>query len=48
MDNSERLFAAILKKDFDTADRMISEDASIDGDIRDALVKGPGRVRKHI
>lgn len=41
MDNSERLYTAVLQMDFETADRMISEGAALDGDIRDALVKGP-------
>ena len=41
MDNSERLYAEILQRNFKTADRLIAKGASLDGDIRDALVKGP-------
>lgn len=48
MDNSERLFAEILQRNFKTADGLIAKGASLGGDIREALVKGPGRVRKHI
>ncbi|MDE6726704.1 MAG: leucine-rich repeat domain-containing protein [Oscillospiraceae bacterium] len=44
MDNSERLYTAILQMDFAAADRMIAAGVTLDGDIREALVKGPGNL----
>lgn len=41
MNDSERLFAAILQRDFKAADEMTASGVTLDGDIRDALVKGP-------
>lgn len=48
MDMSERLFAAILQRDFDGADNMIKAGAALDGVIRDALVKGPSSAAHFI
>lgn len=48
MNNSERLFAAILQKDFTAADGMTAAGASLDGDIRDALVKGPSSAANFV
>lgn len=44
MNISEKLYAAILQRNFKAADNMIASGATLDGDIRDALVKGPGAV----
>lgn len=41
MGKSEQLFAAVLRRDFAAADELISAGASLDGVIREALVKGP-------
>lgn len=48
MDMSERLFAAILQRDFDGSDNMIKAGAALDGVIRDALVKGPSSAAHFI
>lgn len=48
MDMSERLYAAILQRDFDGADNMIKAGAALDGVIRDALVKGPSSAAHFI
>lgn len=44
MERAKELYAAILKKDFAAADRLISKGASLDSDIREALVKGPNNT----
>lgn len=43
MANSERLFAAILQKDFKAADNMTAAGAALDGDIGAALTRGCGK-----
>ena len=48
MDKSERLYAAILQRDFKAADNMIASGASLDGDIKDALVKGPSSAQNFV
>lgn len=48
MDMSERLYAAILQRSFDGADNMIKAGATLDGVIRDALVKGPSSAAHFI
>lgn len=48
MDDSEKLFAAILQKDFAAADKMLAAGAALDGDIRDALVKGPSSAANFV
>lgn len=40
MEKSEQLFEAVLQRDFTAADELMSAGASLEGDIRDALVKG--------
>lgn len=48
MDMSDRLYAAILQRSFDGADNMIKAGATLDGAIRDALVKGPSSAAHFI
>ncbi len=48
MDMSERLYAAILQRSFAGADNMIKAGATLDGVIRDALVKGPSSAAHFI
>lgn len=48
MDDSEKLFAAILQKDFAAADKMLAAGVTLDGDIRDALVKGPSSAANFV
>lgn len=43
MGNSERLFAAVLQRDFKAADNMTAAGAALDGDIRTVLIRGCGK-----
>lgn len=46
--NSEGLFAAILDRDFAAADKMLAAGVTLDGNIRDALVKGPSSAANFV
>lgn len=48
MEKSEQLFEAVLQRDFTAADELMSAGASLDGDIRDALVKGPSSAANFV
>lgn len=48
MERSEQLFEAVLRRDFAAADELISAGATLDGDIRDALVKGPSSAANFV
>lgn len=43
MDDSEKLFTAILHKNFTAADRMTAAGVTLDGDIKTALTQGSGK-----
>lgn len=48
MERSEQLFEAVLRRDFTAAAELISEGVTLDGDIRDALVKGPSSAANFV
>lgn len=48
MERSEQLFEAVLRRDFAAADELISAGVTLDGDIRDALVKGPSSAANFV
>lgn len=47
MERSEELYGAILRKDLETADKLISEGVTLDSEIREALIKGPGSIANY-